>query len=114
MDHGVGIGPTWFAFKARLGYQQPAREKMVGKVGVEPTSADFRGRCPAIRRLSKNWRTRMESNHLFGFWRPIVSVNTGSFSGGKWTARLPTLSGSFCFQNSGSTPATSLSMVAES
>jgi hypothetical protein len=23
MDHGVGIGPTWFAFKARLGYQQP-------------------------------------------------------------------------------------------
>ncbi len=26
MDHGVGIGPTWFAFKARLGYQQPARE----------------------------------------------------------------------------------------
>ena len=27
MDHGVGIGPTWFAFKARLGYQQPAREQ---------------------------------------------------------------------------------------
>lgn len=30
----------------------------------------------------------MESNHLFGFWRPVVSVNTGSFGGGKWTATI--------------------------
>src|SRR5580658_3178744 len=53
MDLGVGIGPTWFAFKARLGYQQPTREKLVGEVGIEPTLRSFRGCCPAIRRLSR-------------------------------------------------------------
>ncbi len=77
MDHGVGIGPTWFAFKARLGYQQPAREQNGWKGRGRTYVGRFRGGRPAIRRLfRKLWRAGKESNPTFGPWRPIVPMNT--------------------------------------
>src|SRR5882757_10740609 len=81
MDHGVGIGPTWFAFKARLGYQQPAREQNGWRGRGRTYVGRFRGGRPAIRRLSRKWQPVKEFNLPRWIWSSPCSRSPGHIGG---------------------------------
>jgi hypothetical protein len=58
------------AWKDDWDTSNPPVNKMIGKVGFEPTSADFGGRCPAVRRLSKIGEPGWNRTTFLGFGDP--------------------------------------------